>query len=508
MPRLPQALYSAAQSRTLDQLALAAMGLSGNALMERAGTAAFSCLRRRWPRAQRLAIVCGPGNNGGDGYVLARLAQAAGRTVAAMTIAGTPAPRGDAATAHTAFMAAGGRTELVAEAGLHEADVIIDALVGTGLERALTGPWQSAVEAINAAGRPVLALDMPSGVHSDTGRVLGCAVRAQATVTFIGLKLGLFTGAGPAYAGEVSFDDLGVPAACCAQVTPLAARITRAMLRGLLPRRARDAHKGQLGRVLVVGGDAPMGGAPRLAGVGAYRAGAGLVTLAMHPVHASAVGAHPELISYGVADAAGVADALGALLSAADVIAVGPGLGQGAWGQALWAQVRDSAQPLVVDADALNLLATEPQRREDWVLTPHPGEAARLLGCTAAEVQADRPAAARALVARYGGVCVLKGAGTLIADAGGLWLCDRGNPGMATAGMGDVLTGIIAALRAQGLSAHDAARLGVWVHAAAGDDAARDGEIGTMASDIFLHIRDWLNRLSGDATATAGEDDR
>ncbi len=501
---LPLALYSAAQSRALDQLALAALGLSGNALMERAGAASFAFLRRRWPRAQRLAIVCGSGNNGGDGYVLARLAQAAGRAVSLMTIDSAPAPQGDAAVARAAFMAAGGRTELLSAAGLREADVIVDAIFGTGSERALVGPWQAAVAVINTADRPVLALDLPSGVHSDTGRVLGCAVQAHATLSFIGLKLGLFTGAGPAHAGEVAFDDLGAPSVCYAQVAPLALRITPAALQGRLPRRARDAHKGDYGRVLVVGGDASMGGAPQLAGVAAYRAGAGLVSIATHPAHAAAFGLHPELILHGVPDAA----ALRALLPAADVIAVGPGLGQGVWGQALWTHVRDSARPLVVDADALNLLAAEPQRREDWVLTPHPGEAARLLGCTATEVQADRPAAARALIARYGGVCVLKGAGTLVADAGGLWLCDRGNPGMATAGMGDVLTGVIAALRAQGLSARDAACLGVWVHAAAGDDAARDGEIGLMASDTFPYIRNRLNGLSDHATATAGEDPR
>ncbi len=499
---LPLALYSAAQSRALDQLALAALGLSGNALMERAGVAACRYLRRRWPRARRLAIVCGPGNNGGDGYVLARIAQAAGWTTAVMCIEGSPAPRGDAGVAQAAFKAAGGRTELVSESGLRDADVIVDAIFGTGLERELSGAWRATVEAINAAGQPVFALDVPSGIHSDTGRVLGCAVRAQTTLTFIGLKLGLFTGAGPAYVGEVGFDDLGAPASCYAQITPLATRVTPAALRGRLPRRARDAHKGQHGRVLVVGGDAPMGGAPRLAGMAAYRAGAGLVALATHPSHASAFSTHPELISYGVADAAAVR----AWLPAADVIAVGPGLGQGAWGQALWGEVRDTPAPLVVDADALNLLAVEPQRRDDWVLTPHPGEAARLLGCTAAEVQADRPVAARALVQRYGGVAVLKGTGTLIADASGLWLCDRGNPGMATAGMGDVLTGVIAALRAQGLSARDAALLGVWVHAAAGDDAARDGQIGLLASDTFPYIRTRLNQLSDHATAPTGED--
>lgn len=504
MPTLPLALYSTAQSRALDRLALSALNLTGNALMERAGATAFAMLRREWPRARRLAVVCGPGNNGGDGYVLARHARAAGYAVRVMTIEGAPPMRGEAATACTAFTATGAGVEVVSEAGLRDADLIVDAIFGTGLERALSGPWQAAVEMINAAGRPVLALDMPSGVHSDTGRVLACAVHARITLSFVGLKLGLFTGAGPAFAGRVALDDLGVPAACYAQVVPLASRLTAAVLQGLLPRRARDAHKGRHGHVLVVGGDAPMGGAPRLTGVAAYRAGAGLVTLAMHPAHASAASANPELISHGIADAA----ALEGLLIAADVVAVGPGLGRGAWGAALWARVRDGGRPLVVDADALNLLALEPQRRDDWVLTPHPGEAARLLGCPLAEVQADRPAAAHEVTARYGGVCVLKGAGTLIADAGRLWLCDRGNPGMATAGMGDVLTGIIAALRAQGLHARDAARLGVWTHAAAGDDAAREGEIGLMASDLFPHIRDELNRLSGDATATAGEDPR
>lgn len=500
---LPLALYSAAQSRALDESALAALGLAGNALMERAGEAAFAVLRRRWPRARRLAIVCGPGNNGGDGYVLARLARAAGRTATVMIVEGAPAPRGDAATADAAFAATGGTTQPVSQSGLREADVIVDAIFGTGLERPLTGSWRAAVDAINAAGRPVLALDLPSGVHSDTGRVLGCAVHAQATVAFVGLKLGLFTGAGPAYSGEIVFDDLGVPPPCYAQVTPLAVRITPAALRECLPHRARDAHKGRHGRLLVVGGGTSMGGAPRLAGVAACRAGAGLVRLATHPAHAGAFDAHPELISHAVPDAAALRG-----LPAADVIAVGPGLGQGRWGQALWAQVRESARPLVVDADALNLLALEPQRREDWVLTPHPGEAARLLACAAADVQADRPAAAREVVARYGGVCVLKGAGTLIADAGGLRVCDRGNPGMATAGTGDVLTGVIAGLRAQGLSACHAAQLGVWVHAAAGDEAARSGEIGLMASDLFPFIRHWLNRLNDDAIATAGEDAR
>jgi NAD(P)H-hydrate epimerase len=318
-------------------------------------------------------------------------------------------------------------------------------------------------------------------------------------MSFIGLKAGLFTGAGREHAGEIFFNDLDVPPDIYPKVPALVRRLTETSLHGLMPGRRRDIHKGDAGHVLVIGGDRGMPGAARLAGEAAYRAGAGLVMLATHPEHAAHISAaRPELIVHGVA----TPEELRPLLARADVIAVGPGLGQGGWGDALFGAALDAKLPMVVDADALNTLATDPLMHADWILTPHPGEAARMLGMSKQEIQADRFAAVHELVASFGGVCVLKGAGTLVASLydGVVSVCDRGNPGMASGGMGDVLTGIIAGLRAQGLISPVAARLGVWLHAAAGDDAAASsGEIGMLASDLFPHIRSRLNRLVGHA---------
>jgi NAD(P)H-hydrate epimerase len=427
--------------------------------------------------------------------VVARLSHEAGLTVRVLTVGERGALKGDAKAAHDACVACGVEPETFS-AGQLDADVIVDAIFGTGLERDISDGWRTAIEAINAASQPVVALDIPSGLHADTGRVLGCAVRATVTISFIGLKVGLFTGAGREHCGDIYFDDLGVPDAIYQDMPLAAQRIVAADLRCLLPRRARDAHKGAGGRVLVIGGDRGMPGAVRMAGEAACRTGAGLVTIATHPAHAAALNiGRPELIVYGVEDK----QALGILLARADCVALGPGLGQGDWGQQALAAALESTRPLVVDADALNLLARDPWHREDWVLTPHPGEAARLIGAASAtDVQGDRLTAVRAVSARYGGTCVLKGSGTLVAThrEAELYLCDRGNPGMASGGVGDVLTGIIAALIAQGLTPPDAARLGVWLHGTAGDAAAREGERGLLASDLLAALRTVLHTLT------------
>lgn len=493
---LPEALYTAAQVRELDRRAIELHGIAGSELMERAGAAAFAALRARFPRARSVGVVCGPGNNGGDGYVLARLAREAGLAPVVMRV-GAARTEGDAARARQKCAAAGVAVGDFAPGPLVACDVVVDALFGTGLSREVEAEGRAAIEAMNASRRPVLALDIPSGLQADTGRVLGVAVRAQATVTFIGLKAGLFTGEGRTYAGEILFDALGVPTEIYSALAPHACRLTETGLRGLLPLRARSAHKGDAGFVVIVGGDRGMPGAAQLSGRAALRAGAGLAILATHPAHAAAINAAcPELIAHGVR----TEKDLRGLLARATVIALGPGLGQSTWGRTLFRAALKAARPLVVDADGLNWLAAAgPSRRDDWILTPHPGEAARLLKITAAGIQADRFAAARAIAKRYGGVCVLKGSGTLIASADGepIGLCDRGNPGMASAGMGDVLTGVIAALRAQGLSPRDAACLGVWAHAAAGDDAAaQGGEIGLIASDLLSFVRARLNRIA------------
>jgi NAD(P)H-hydrate epimerase len=490
---LPSGLYRAAQVRELDRLAIERHGIPASALMERAGRAACEVLCARWPRARRIVVVCGPGNNGGDGYVLARLARESGREPLVMAVGKPPREGGAAAAARSAC--AGVAIEQFDAQRLASAELIVDAMLGTGLERALEGEWRAAVVAINATRRPVLAMDIPSGLHADTGAIMGAAVQAEATVSFIGLKAGLFTDAGPQHAGEVHFSDLGVPPAVYATLEPFACRLTAGCLRGLIGRRSRAAYKGDFGHVLVIGGGPGMPGAARLTGEAAYRAGAGLVTLATHPVNAPTANlARPELMAHGMKNAA----ALKPLLARATAVALGPGLGRAAWGKALFNAALQGKQALVLDADALFFLAASRRRRDDWILTPHPGEAARLLGTTSEAVQHDRFAAARAIAQRYGGVCVLKGAGTVItAEEGDFDVCDRGNPGMASGGMGDVLTGVIAALRAQGLTARDAARLGVWLHATAGDRAATAaGEIGLLASDLLVPLCIELNRLA------------
>jgi NAD(P)H-hydrate epimerase len=332
---------------------------------------------------------------------------------------------------------------------------------------------------------------VPSGLHSDTGHAADIAVCAQLTVTFIANKMGLYTGAGPDYAGEVVLADLAVPATVVSRVEPLAELHAVADLQSLATPRLRAAHKGSYGHVLVIGGDHGMAGAVRLAGEAALRSGAGLVTVATRAQHAAAISTGcPELICQGVENG----QQLRTLMATASVIVIGPGLGQSGWARGLLAAVLESHLPVVADADALNLLAREPASRQHWILTPHPGEAARLLGQDTAAIQSDRLAAAVAINHRYGGVTVLKGAGTLVCDGEQHpMVCGAGNPGMATAGMGDVLSGVLGGLLAQGLAPLQAARAGVCVHACAGDHAAQDGERGLLARDVIAALRGVLN---------------
>lgn len=492
MSPLPQDLYRAEQVRALDRAALDAGSMQGIELMERAGEAAWHCLRRRWPDARRVAVFCGPGNNGGDGFVIARLALAAGIVVEVFCPVPVGELSGDARRAADALQQAGMKPRSLDHADPGAAHVLVDALLGTGLDRDVTGPIRGAIEAINNSGRQVLAVDVPSGLDADRGRVLGAAVKADVTVTFIGLKQGQFTGDGPDHCGDIEFAGLEVAARTYEKVGASARRVELSTLRGLLPpRRPRNAHKGMFGHVLVIGGDLGYAGAVRMAAESAARVGAGLVSVATRPEHAPVIAmARPELMARGVE----TPDELEPLLARASTLAIGPGLGTSPWSVAVFGRILDVRRPLVVDADALNLLARDPLRREDWILTPHPGEAARLLGCTGDEVQADRFESARRIQDQYGGVCILKGCGTVIADAGSLpAVCTEGNPGMASGGMGDVLTGVVAGLLAQGLAAGDAARLGVCLHAAAGDRAAGDGERGLLAGDLLACLRQLVN---------------
>lgn len=486
MDSLPLKLYTAAQMRELDRRATAALGIASSELMTRAGAAAFALLRQSWPDARRIVVACGPGNNGGDGYVLARLARASGCDVLATSVSDIARANGDARHALEGFTAAGGEVHPWNDSLLRDADLIVDALFGTGLSRAVEGAAAECIRAINRSTAPVLALDIPSGLHADSGLAVGDAAVADATIAFVGLKLGFYLGAGQDHTGRIHFDALGAPAATFDAPPAAAMRISERELRSALPPRRRTSHKGAYGRVLVIGGGRGMAGAVRMAGEAALRVGAGLVTIATRAENVAAiVSARPEIICRGVERR----EELNALVEESDVLALGPGLGKDGWAQEMFAATIESAKPAVIDADGLNLLALHPRSSAHRILTPHPGEAGRLLGWTSAQVQADRLGAARALAERYGGVIVLKGAGTIVMRSHSIpAFCDRGNPGMASPGMGDVLTGVIAGILAQGASGDVAARVGVLVHAMAGDLAARRGERGLLATDLFEHL--------------------
>ena len=486
---LPAALYPAATIRAVEARVIAG-GTSGLTLMRRAGSAAWSTFCRHWPQAQRLTVVCGPGNNGGDGYVLASAARQALREVWLLEVGDATRLGPDAAECRREALALGavlGR-DLDALVGR---DVLVDALFGLGLNQPPAGAFLAAITAMNAAATPILSLDVPSGLNPDTGATPGACVAAAVTLTFVGLKQGLFTGQAAERVGVLEFTDLDLPAAAFSQAPALVQRLPPRPLREWLAPRPRASHKGHFGHVLVVGGAAGYAGAARLAAEAALRTGAGLVSVACDPGSANAVGAgRPEIMVHPVT----CAGDLSPLLARASVVAIGPGLGQSAWSRALFGAVRDAGRPLVVDADALNLLAAEPLSRPDWCLTPHPAEAARLLGLAhARDINTDRFAAARALRAQFGGALVLKGAGSLVCDEQGIGVVMAGNPGMASGGMGDVLTGVIAALLAQGLTLAQATRCGAMLHAAAGDLAASAGERGLLASDLLPELRRLAN---------------
>lgn len=486
----PSALFDSAAARSLDARASALAGDGGWSLMAAAGKAAWQCLLQHWPDARHIAVVVGAGNNGGDGCVLALHALQAGRQVSVLTLPGTSPSTALSARAAAELQRAGGCSTAF-DGHLPGADVIVDALFGLGLRQAPRASAQAVIEAINAQAAPVFALDVPSGIDADRGSAPGAAVRATLTLQFIVAHRGLHTGEGLEHAGQCELATLPLPADAWGGVHAAADYWQRDRLPGLLPPRRRNAQKGTSGHVLCVGGNHGSGGALLMTAHAALRAGAGLASLATRGEHIGAALARlPEAMSHAVDCNAD----LQALLQLATVVAIGPGLGQDDWAQALWRDARDSGKPLVVDADALNLLARDPQAVPQAILTPHPGEAARLLETTTAAVQADRFAAATALAKRFHAVVVLKGAGSLVAAPDGhTAVIGAGNPGMAVGGMGDLLTGIIAALRAQGLAPFEAAAGGALLHGLAGDVAAAEGQRGLLPTDLLAPLRRLCN---------------
>ena len=494
-PRLPTAIHTADQVRGLDRIAIEEFGIPSYALMCRAAEAAVAALRQHWPAAKSLAVYCGAGNNAGDGYVVARLAGDVG--LQARVIAVVPPERlsGDAARAWNDYRDQGGSVEPFDANRLPDEDVLVDALLGNGLDRELRGDFLAAVSTMDAASRPVLSLDIPTGLHTDTGLPMGAAVHADLTVTFVGLKLGLFVGEGANYRGALEFAGLGIPSGRPCQGRASNGKADRCFSEGNSAASTPDRAQGGRGES-AAGGWRPgyvrrdSSGRGGSAAVGSRIGARG--NASRFSVSAVMAG-RAEVMCVAVEEAPQLAP----WLRAADGVVLGPGLGQSAWARAVWQQVLASELALVLDADGLNLLAEAGRARGKWILTPHPGEAARLLGTSTRKIQADRPSAAVQIAETYQCMAILKGAGTIIAAPGEapIRLCDRGNPGMATAGMGDVLAGILGGLLVQSGDLSAVAQAGVWIHAVCGDAAAQGGERGLLAGDLMAHIRDAVNPL-------------
>ncbi len=484
-------LYSCAMVRNFEKMAVNQFNISESQMMATAGAGAFALLIKTWPRVRSIAVFCGPGNNGGDGYVVAKLAKQQGLAVKLWQVGDTTRASQSALGALGACRMAGVMMASYHSLATIEEEVIVDALLGIGLQGEVRDNYVAAIEKINRSKIPVLAIDIPSGLDADTGKVLGHAVKATQTITFIGYKPGLVTGDAREYCGEIHCDDLQLPPALFAQTKPVAMVSDFSLLQKVLGKRCRVAHKGDYGHVLIIGGDNGMAGAVALAGSAALRVGAGVVTVATRAEHVAMVtGFRPELMVHGIHKD----HDLMPLLHKATVVIIGPGLGQSDWSHALFIATMNCSKPLVVDADGLNLLAQTAMRREEWVLTPHPGEALRLLGtCKMADKQ-NRYQMVQVLREKYGGCVVLKGAGTVINFADEpIKVCPYGDPGMAAPGMGDVLSGVIGGLMAQKIPLAVAAELGVCVHGLAGDEASAAGERGMCAADLLPVLRKLVN---------------
>ena len=497
-------VLTAAEMRAIDAATIEAIGLPGAVLMENAGRAVVAAVREELAQpgsAGPVAVVCGAGNNGGDGYVVARVLRQ--QRIPATVYLAVPraAVRGDALTHLQAYEQSGGLAVSVAEPAelsehrraIESAAAVVDALFGTGLARPIEGHLAEIIHSINRGAGRVVAVDVPSGLSADSGEVLGAAVEPHRTVTMAFLKVGITVAPGLARAGRVSVAEIGIPTELAAAHGVTLAVLEAADAAGGLPRSGLLDHKNRRGHALVVAGGTGKRGAARLASMAALRSGAGLVTLAWEGREIPAP--DPIMTADLDAEAPGAIERLIALAEGKRVVAIGPGMSTGPGGRAMVHGALERLEvPMVLDADALNHLAGELERvaesRAPVILTPHPGEAARLLATGTADIERDRVAAVRELAERSRAVVLLKGAGTLVCDGeaadGFVTINPTGNPALATAGAGDVLTGVVAGLVAQAVPAREAARVGAYLHGLAGD-VYRDrvGEVGATASDIL-----------------------
>ncbi|GAB4374228.1 MAG: NAD(P)H-hydrate dehydratase [Acidobacteriota bacterium] len=518
-------VLDAARMRRADAIAIDEYGIPGLVLMEHAGLRTAEVMADEIDALgeRPVTVVCGRGNNGGDGFVVARHLHLAGCRVRAVLVgAARDTLRGDAAAMAAAFAGIGGELVEARDAAgwepvggsLDAADVVVDALFGTGLTRPVRGLAARVIDDVNRSGATVVAVDLPSGLDASRPQPIGPAIDADLTVTFARPKPAHLLPPAEDLAGDVVVVDIGIPSAAIARTAPDLHWMLAEEVAELVPERAADDHKGRCGHVLVVGGSTGHAGAAALAGLGALVGGAGLVTVAApRGVRPEVAGFAPELMTADLPAsrdgslAAGAAARALELASERDVLAVGPGLGRAAPTPAQVRRlVRDARCPVVLDADGINAFAGRAaaslaRHRGPLVLTPHPGEASRILGLDVAEIQHDRLAAARLGAERFDAVFVLKGYRTVVAEPGGrAFINPTGNPGMATGGMGDVLTGLIAGLLGQGLEPLDAALLGVFVHGLAADLALAGGETEQTltAGAVLEHLAEAFDRLEPD----------
>ncbi len=489
---LTQKLYRADQVRLHEQEAAKLMGIDMFSLMQRAGASVYQHCVSRFPNTDNYLILVGIGHNAGDGYVAALTAANAGKNVTVCAIEPKREVQGDVAKAKQAWLASGGKVVQFSPYLIDKADVIIDALLGTGINGVIRTEFANVIDLVNESSCPVVSIDVPSGLDANTGDALGDCIQATATITFVGIKLGLTTGAGKQACGKLIFEDLGIGKVFSELARSDASALDFKHFKGLAPRPVHS-HKGTYGRVLCVGGNKGMSGAIRLSAEAALRTGTGLVKVFAHEDSVLQIcSGRPELM----VSSSGLETAL----AWATCIVIGPGLGQDEWSKTTFDTVMEychhNPKPIVIDADALNLKAVNTTfvALPDCVITPHVGEAARLLNVHIDEVEANRFNYARQCAQRYDATCVLKGAGSIVDNQSHSWVCRHGNPGMATAGMGDVLAGILGSLMSQGLSTEMACQYGVSIHAKAGDIVAKEyGQRGLLASDLFNTVRVLIN---------------
>ncbi|MBA5866738.1 MAG: NAD(P)H-hydrate dehydratase [Nitrospira sp. CR1.3] len=513
-------IVTAAQMQALDRRAIVEGRIPGSLLMERAGEGVVTALEERFgpPRGKSIAILCGKGNNGGDGLVVARLLRRRGAKVRVLLLAPVSDLTRDAAAMHRRLVRASGKSSLApfksddqARTVLASSDIVIDALLGTGLSSEVSGNYRAAIDLMNRSGRPIVAVDIPSGIHADSGALLGAAVRASLTVTFGLPKLGLYLGSGIDHAGEVRIADIGIPSSYTDALDSRAVLVTEDAVRQIFPSRRLSAHKGTFGHAGIIAGSVGKTGAAALAAQAALRIGAGLVTVATPSSVNDVLEAKllevmtlplPETKARTLASSS--FDRILPFIQAKTAVAIGPGLStHPETVELVQSLMKHLDRPSVLDADALNALASRASLLTECkippVLTPHPGEMARLeVGATAQTVNADRLGTASRFARERGLFLVLKGARTVIARPDGLVaICPTGNPGMATAGTGDVLTGMVVGLLAQGVPTWEAACAATYVHGAAGDLAAQQlGETGMLARDVIAHIPYALKTIS------------